>query len=96
MSYALVCNDVGMVWPVVNPDRCLGDADCVAVCPEGVLAVDTTSLGHGDLSLRVHLSLDTVAQAKVVAADRCGACGLCVVACAQRALILRGRYEVAQ
>ncbi|MFC4819007.1 4Fe-4S dicluster domain-containing protein [Dokdonella ginsengisoli] len=94
MSEASACHEKGMVWPIVNRDRCLGDADCVAACPNGILAVAIVVEHALDAGWSGSPALPVIRrQAHVVAPERCAACGLCVTACAQRSIILQGRYE---
>lgn len=92
MSQASACHEEGMVWPVVNRDRCFGDADCVVACPYGVFAVLLEQAPDAGRP-RSPAPPAIRRQAQVVAPERCAACGLCVTACAQRAIILQGRYE---
>jgi NAD-dependent dihydropyrimidine dehydrogenase PreA subunit len=77
--------------PRVDRSRCEGKRDCVAVCPYGVFEVrriedhDFQALSFlGRLKSRVHGRL----TAYTPHADACQACGLCVVACPERAITL--------
>ena len=77
--------------PVVDREHCEGKADCVAVCPYGVFEVRTiTSEDFRGLSLLGKLK--SVAHRKRTAytprADACQACGMCVVACPEKAITL--------
>jgi NAD-dependent dihydropyrimidine dehydrogenase PreA subunit len=81
----------GLSVPVVNRNRCEGKSDCVAVCPHGVFEVrkitdeDYRALSFfGRLKSRAHGGL----TAYTPRADACQACGLCVVACPERAITL--------
>ena len=81
----------GAFVPVVSRSRCEGKADCVAVCPHDVFALDVLTdpefeaLGLlGRLKARAH-GRKTV---RLPHADACRACGLCVVACPEKALRL--------
>jgi NAD-dependent dihydropyrimidine dehydrogenase PreA subunit len=77
--------------PVVDRSRCEAKGDCVEVCPYGVFEVRRIE----DADYR---ALGWLARLKVIAhgrrsaytphADACRACGLCVVACPERALSL--------
>ena len=91
------CHETGMVRPVINPDRCFGDADCVSACPHGVLSTRAVTSALQDEVVRraARAASDLVIsrQALVLAPERCAACGLCVAACGQRAIFLQGRYE---
>ena len=77
--------------PVVNRARCEGKSDCVQVCPYDVFEVgpiadhEYRAMGWlGKLKLRVH----GMKTAHTPRADQCHACGLCVVACPERAITL--------
>jgi len=77
--------------PTVNHDRCEGKADCVAVCPYDVFEVrpiepaDAKALSLvGRLKSFVHGGKTAYA----VRSSACRACGLCVVACPERAIEL--------
>jgi NAD-dependent dihydropyrimidine dehydrogenase PreA subunit len=85
--------------PVINRERCEGKADCVAVCPYGVFEV--RSMEAEDFrELPLLAKLKSLAHRKRTAytprADACQACGLCVVACPEKAISLtvRGASEL--
>ncbi|MGC4086720.1 MAG: 4Fe-4S dicluster domain-containing protein [Polyangiaceae bacterium] len=77
--------------PLVEHGRCEGKSDCVDVCPYGVFEV--RSIEPGDFQ-RLWLlgKLKSIAHGKVTAyaaaPERCRACGLCVVACPEKAIQL--------
>ena len=81
----------GAYRPRVDPGRCEGKADCVAVCPHDVFEV-------GPIEDSVYRALPFGARFKVWAhgkktahiprADACQACGLCVAACPEHAITL--------
>jgi 4Fe-4S ferredoxin len=77
--------------PQVDRNRCEGKADCAAVCPYDVFEVrrmDDVDFGAlsflGRLKSRAHGRLTAYAPG----ASRCRACGLCVVACPEKAVRL--------
>lgn len=80
------------VWaPVVDRAKCEGKRDCVEVCPYDVFEVrrmddaDFEALGFfAKVKSRVHKRL----TAYTPRADACKACGLCVVACPEKAITL--------
>jgi 4Fe-4S ferredoxin len=81
----------GAYRPVVNRNACEGKRDCVEVCPYDVFEVrqiddeDFSSLSFlGKLKSRAHGRL----TAYTPHADLCQACGLCVVACPEKAITL--------
>lgn len=81
----------GTYVPKIDHDRCEGKSDCVAVCPYDVFEVrridpvDARSLSIvGRLKSFVHGGKTAYA----VRASQCQACGLCVVACPERAIAL--------
>jgi NAD-dependent dihydropyrimidine dehydrogenase PreA subunit len=83
--------DAGSWAPVVAHGRCEGKRDCVEVCPYGVFEVRTIDAAdYAQLSLLGRLK--KIAHGKLSAytpnADQCQACGLCVVACPERAITL--------
>jgi NAD-dependent dihydropyrimidine dehydrogenase PreA subunit len=77
--------------PVVNHSRCEGKSDCVAVCPFDVFEVRQIELVDWK-PLSPFTKLKVWAHGKqtayAVRADACKACGLCVVACPEKAIEL--------
>lgn len=86
------CNgEPGRVVPVVDRNRCEAKKACVEVCPFDVFqirpleAADRAALSVlGKVKAWVHGN----AQAYVVRADDCHACGLCIKACPEQAIRL--------
>jgi NAD-dependent dihydropyrimidine dehydrogenase PreA subunit len=86
------CNAPAGTWtPVVDHARCEAKRDCVAVCPNDVFEVrriddaDFAALSLLEkLKSRAHKRL----TAYTARANACHACGLCVVACPERAITL--------
>ncbi len=83
--------DAGAYRPVIDRNACEGKRDCVEVCPYGVFEVrriddeDFFRLSFlGKLKSRAHRRL----SAYTPQANLCQACGLCVVACPEKALTL--------
>ena len=83
--------EAGAYRPVVDRNACEGKRDCVEVCPYGVFEVrrindeDFSGLSFlGKLKSRAHSRL----SAYTPQASLCQACGLCVVACPEKAITL--------
>ena len=85
--------DPGVFRPEVDPRRCEGQADCVAVCPYDVFEVrrmaDETFQAMPAL-VQLKLWAHGRKTAYTPRADACQACGMCVVACPERAIRLVG------
>lgn len=80
--------------PVVNRKRCEGKGDCVEVCPYDVFEVGTIDPAeYAALPALVRLKLWVHGKrtAHTPHADACRACGLCVVACPEKAIALVAR-----
>jgi NAD-dependent dihydropyrimidine dehydrogenase PreA subunit len=81
----------GTYRPQVDRKRCEGKSDCVAVCPYDVFQVRPIDEGeYRDLPAFVRLKLWVHGKktAYTPHANACQACGLCVVACPERAITL--------
>ena len=81
----------GTYRPVVNRARCEGKHDCVDVCPYNVFEVrkiDEDEYRAQSLLVRFKLLVHGKKTAYTPNADACRACGLCVVACPERAITL--------
>ncbi|NUP12429.1 MAG: ferredoxin family protein [Polyangiaceae bacterium] len=89
------CNaESGRYEPVVDRRRCEGKGDCVEVCPYDVFEI-------GKIAEDEYRAMPTLVRLKIWAhgkktaftprADACKACGLCVVACPERAIELAAR-----
>lgn len=93
MPSARECKETGRVVPVVNTKRCEGKQDCVEVCPYGVFTVreltDAERAALGWLT-RFKVLVHGGKQAFVEQPEQCHACGLCVQACPEKAITLRG------
>jgi NAD-dependent dihydropyrimidine dehydrogenase PreA subunit len=81
----------GKFTPVVARNKCEGKSDCVEVCPYGVFEVGR--MKDDDFAqLSVLGKLKSVVHGRKTAytprADACQACGLCVVACPEKAIQL--------
>lgn len=78
--------------PVVDRARCEGKAACAVVCPYDVFEVrEIDEADYRALSLfgRFKLRVHGMKTAYTPRADACQACGLCVVACPERAITLQ-------
>jgi NAD-dependent dihydropyrimidine dehydrogenase PreA subunit len=86
------CKDEpGILMPVVNFNSCEGKGPCIDVCPYDVFEMQPISDDQykelsfiGKLKTRVHGR----EKAVVVNADLCHSCGLCVMACPEKAIKL--------
>lgn len=83
--------DKGVWQPQIDRGRCEGKGDCVQVCPHDVFTVglitekDFAALSPlGRLKSRVHGRKTALTPL----ADACRACGMCVVACPEKAITL--------
>ena len=81
----------GAYLPLIDRNACEGKGDCVEVCPYSVFEVrrienqDFSALSFiGKLKSRVHGR----ATGYTPQAELCQACGLCVVACPEKAIRL--------
>lgn len=84
----------GAFAPQIDRNRCEGKDDCVAVCPYDVFEV--RRIDDADFAkLGLLGKLKSLAHGRQTAytpgADRCQACGLCVVACPEKAITLVSR-----
>lgn len=82
----------GQWVPIVNRSRCEGKCDCVQVCPFDVFEV--RRMDDADFArLGLFAKLKSLAHKRQTAytprADACKACGLCVVACPEDAIVLQ-------
>ncbi len=81
----------GTLVPVIDHGRCEGTRDCIDVCPNDVFEVrridDTDYQGLGRLT-RLKVRAHGMMTAYAPHADDCRACGLCVVACPEQAIVL--------
>lgn len=81
----------GRFVPVVDRARCEGKRDCLDVCPYDVFEVRRMDDADFD-ALGFFARLKSRAHGRMTAytpkADACKACGLCVVACREKAIVL--------
>ncbi len=78
--------------PIVDRSRCEGKEDCVEVCPYDVFEVgliDEAEYRRLPMMNRFKLWVHGKKIAHTPRADACQACGLCVVACPEKAITLR-------
>ncbi len=77
--------------PLVDRNRCEGKADCVAVCPHDVFEIGRIP-DDEFRAMAFFIRLKMLAHGRKTAftprADACQACGLCVVACPEKAIRL--------
>jgi 4Fe-4S ferredoxin len=81
----------GRYRPVVDRRRCEGKADCVSVCPYGVFEVGRIAeqeFRQMPSIVRLKLWVHGKKTAYTPGADDCRACGLCVIACPEKAITL--------
>lgn len=81
----------GAYLPVVDHGRCEGKRDCVEVCPYGVFEVrriDEADFAALSLAQKLKSLVHGRQSAYTPNAAACQACGLCVVACPERAITL--------
>jgi NAD-dependent dihydropyrimidine dehydrogenase PreA subunit len=84
----------GAFAPAVNHARCEGKRDCVAVCPYDVFEVrriDDADFRALNFFARLKVRAHSMQTAYTPNADACRACGLCVVACPEKAITLERR-----
>ena len=85
--------DPGVYHPEVDPRRCEGKGDCVAVCPYDVFEVARMA-DDTFAAMPVMAKLKSWAHGRKTAltlrADACRGCGMCVVACPEHAIRLVG------
>ncbi len=86
----------GAWHPVVSASLCEGKGDCVEVCPHSVFEVGRLGdLAFSELSLfgKLKSLIHGRKTALTPALDACQACGLCVVACPEKAIALTRRGD---
>jgi NAD-dependent dihydropyrimidine dehydrogenase PreA subunit len=81
----------GRFRPFITLSRCEGAGDCVEVCPYDVFditRIDESAYRSLPFIARIKLRVHGMKIATTPRADQCRACGLCVVACPERAIRL--------
>lgn len=83
--------ELGAWRPVIDRSRCTGRMDCARVCPNGVFAVERM-VDEDFAELGVLGKIRAIMNGRMTAytprADACRACGLCLVACTEKAITL--------
>ena len=80
--------------PVLDLKRCEGKADCAEVCPYDVFEIgriDDAVYQSLPMLNRLKLWVHGKQIAHTPRADACQACGMCVVACPEKAITLQAR-----
>jgi NAD-dependent dihydropyrimidine dehydrogenase PreA subunit len=81
----------GSLVPHVDRTRCEGKGDCIEVCPYDVFQIgqmDEAEFQGMPFLVRLKLRVHGKRTVFLPRADSCRACGLCVVACPEKALTL--------
>jgi 4Fe-4S ferredoxin len=81
----------GVIKPVVDFNRCEGKGDCVRVCPEKVFQkrrIDDADYRELGLVTRLKLRVLGMQVAYTPNVEACRSCGLCVLACPEKAIKL--------
>jgi NAD-dependent dihydropyrimidine dehydrogenase PreA subunit len=84
-------SEPGSFAPQINRSKCEGKHDCVDVCPYDVFEVrrmDDADYAQLGFFARLKSSAHKRMTAYTPRADQCQACGLCVVACPEKAITL--------
>lgn len=83
----------GILFPIVDFNKCSGAGPCIPACPFDVFELksinktDKKGLNWvGKLKTKFNNK-----KAYAVQADLCNACGLCVIACPEKAIKLKAR-----
>ncbi|MBA2544038.1 MAG: 4Fe-4S dicluster domain-containing protein [Deltaproteobacteria bacterium] len=77
--------------PVIDHGKCEGKSDCIAVCPYDVFEVrkiEDADWRPLSVMQKIKVFAHRKQTAYAVRADACKACGLCVVACPEKAVTL--------
>lgn len=84
---------LGILFPIVDFNKCSGVGPCVPACPFEVFELKPISENDKkDLNWIGKLKTKfNDKKAYVINSENCNACGLCVIACPEKAIKLRAR-----
>jgi len=84
--------EAGQLIPVIDLNACESKGPCVPACPYDIIAMNPISDEEfrglsfiGKIKTRVHGK----SKAYVIHGDLCHSCGLCVIACPEKAIKLK-------
>jgi 4Fe-4S ferredoxin len=81
----------GTMIPVVNFSKCEAKGPCIEVCPYDVFEMqEIKPADYSTLTIagKIKTFVHGKSKAYAVNADKCQGCGLCVVACPEKAITL--------
>ncbi len=88
--------EAGKLMPIVDFNKCEAKSPCVEVCPYNVFEIQKiTSEQFAELSFlgKIKTVVHGKEKAIIINADECHSCGLCVVACPEKAIKLVGFHS---